>query len=61
MDEHSKPVVPMEPITETLQELVERLGGEQLAEEPCPVCLGTGTELLVMDTVTVARTCRHIG
>lgn len=60
MDEDSE-IEPMTHLGETLQDLLERLSGKAQAEEPCAVCLGTGTELIVSEGVTVARICRHIG
>ena len=60
MDEDSE-FQSMEHLGETLQELIERLDGKVEGEEPCPVCFGTGTELITNDAVTVARICRHIG
>jgi len=60
MEEDSE-IKPMKHVGETLQDLVERLSGKSFADDPCPICLGTGTELIESDNVVVARTCRHIG
>jgi len=58
MDEDIK-TEPMKPMSETLQEVLERLDGNVRAEDPCPHCNGTGTELINDEGYTRSRRCRH--
>lgn len=63
MDEDSK-VIPMRPLREVLTEFEAAIEQEERTSNndgPCPMCNGTGTEIVHNEQtkVTSARRCQH--
>jgi DnaJ-class molecular chaperone len=59
MVDHSK-VVPMRSIRETLNEIERMIEMDEDQQSPCPLCNGTGTEVIREgNEARGARPCKH--